>query len=640
MGCTSSTAVPDAVHDKSSRSPDASAEAVIVSEIGKDQQNQSKQLASTSSGAGSTEETKDSSKSGSCTVNSYFASVKKLLARGEAPTGPELIAFGRYLGIDPAKDRDLMWIAVEALSAPLPAEWTEHYDTKGNLFYYDQEHKASSWTHPLEPVHREAYKTITNFKCSFTHQQQVDELKKLIQEYEAASSDAALVALDWTEHTDHDGNTFYYNKVQRRSTWNDPRLALAHRLNLQQRIIDFLKSDCGLPTPRAEKQMEEEILICKESLKRGMSFGQEGSASAPGSPEKPLAPPGVDSFSIKPVPRYGKEWQVICQLLHVTDPENLGLGRDVKESCSKAYNSLRPVMAWRLERQTHWRIFDATRSMVVEDLKRISKIRSVPKVKSKLDAAIRWLGGAEEACNEQILLHGTKPENLVGIIHNGLSEKICRGLLGHGVYLAEDPSKMDQYCTADDVAAGTKNLSQLHSWLYSADNPHPGRVFYAVVCRVVLGMPICTKNGKTDLKPPHTSIFRASDKRELALIPKCESEISYHSLIAEPGPVEDGYLLQRHREFVVFNCNRILEQYIVAFTREQSSSPNRGPPPIDLEEISFCDDEAARVAPRDVSRRSFRSTKERLQELLELKEGGFVTDSEYEAKRKALLDEL
>lgn len=154
-------------------------------------------------------------------------------------------------------------------------------------------------------------------------------------------------------------------------------------------------------------------------------------------------------------------------------------------------------------------------------------------------------------------------------------------------------------------------------------------------------MPISTKNGKTDLKPPHSPIFRASDKRELALIPECEPEINYHSLIAEPGPPEDGFALQRHREFVLFNCNRILEQYIVAFTREQSSSPNTDPPPIDMEEICFCENESGGgLARTDVSRKSFRSTKERLQELLELKEGGLITDSEYEAKKKSMLEEL
>ena len=28
--------------------------------------------------------------------------------------------------MDPVADRDLLWIAQEALNAPLPAEWTEH----------------------------------------------------------------------------------------------------------------------------------------------------------------------------------------------------------------------------------------------------------------------------------------------------------------------------------------------------------------------------------------------------------------------------------------------------------------------------------------------------------------------------------
>ena len=44
----------------------------------------------------------------------------------EVSAEADVIEFAKYLGMDPAADRDLLWIAQEALNAPLPSEWTEH----------------------------------------------------------------------------------------------------------------------------------------------------------------------------------------------------------------------------------------------------------------------------------------------------------------------------------------------------------------------------------------------------------------------------------------------------------------------------------------------------------------------------------
>lgn len=74
--------------------------------------------------------------------------------------------YARYLGIDPVADHDLLWIAVEALEAPLPSDWTEHFDSSDRVFYYNASTRVSSWTHPLEHVYRETYKTIVNLRGS------------------------------------------------------------------------------------------------------------------------------------------------------------------------------------------------------------------------------------------------------------------------------------------------------------------------------------------------------------------------------------------------------------------------------------------------------------------------------------------
>ena len=42
-----------------------------------------------------------------------------------APSAAEVHEFARFLGISPVKDAKYLWIAEEALVAPLPAVWSE-----------------------------------------------------------------------------------------------------------------------------------------------------------------------------------------------------------------------------------------------------------------------------------------------------------------------------------------------------------------------------------------------------------------------------------------------------------------------------------------------------------------------------------
>ena len=90
--------------------------------------------------------------------------------------------YARYLGIDTSVDHDLLWIAEEALEAPLPSEWTEHFDSSDRVYYYDETTKGTSLTHPLENLYRDAYKTIVHFRGAMSPQDRVDELRKLQQE--------------------------------------------------------------------------------------------------------------------------------------------------------------------------------------------------------------------------------------------------------------------------------------------------------------------------------------------------------------------------------------------------------------------------------------------------------------------------
>eukprot|EP00931_Biecheleriopsis_adriatica_P099292 TRINITY_DN7371_c0_g1_i1.p1 TRINITY_DN7371_c0_g1~~TRINITY_DN7371_c0_g1_i1.p1 ORF type:complete len:453 (+),score=114.84 TRINITY_DN7371_c0_g1_i1:86-1444(+) len=183
---------------------------------------------------------------GALTVNEFVARTKRCREKGLEPTKPELIAYARYLGIDPITDGDLMWIADEALAAPLPSEWTEHHDSADRIFYYNVQTHASSWTHPLEQLHRDTYKVIVNFRSGDLSKEEQDaELEKLRDKWEDSEREAHKELQAWSEHTDEGGQKFFYNRDKQVSVWTDPRPARCHGLYLQMRALKELSKHSG-----------------------------------------------------------------------------------------------------------------------------------------------------------------------------------------------------------------------------------------------------------------------------------------------------------------------------------------------------------------------------------------------------------
>jgi len=179
-------------------------------------------------------------------VNDFISKTKKL-RKGLKPSGPELIAYARYLGIDPVADHDLLWIAVEALEAPLPSTWSEHFDSNDRVFYYNASTRVSSWTHPLEHVYRETYTTIVNFRNSnLSPTERTDKLRKLQAECEQMEHDVHKEISLWTEHHDEHGHRFYFNAQAKQSTWTDPRPAQCHILYLKMKLVRVLSSCAGV----------------------------------------------------------------------------------------------------------------------------------------------------------------------------------------------------------------------------------------------------------------------------------------------------------------------------------------------------------------------------------------------------------
>ena len=274
-------------------------------------------------------------------------------------------------------------------------------------------------------------------------------------------------------------------------------------------------------------------------------------------------------------------WRALSKLT-ATNPAWLGRGRDASQ---QTYEKLVLARAWRIENTRRSKKVDGGTQGMEEELeilrkKGALKLRDVAASVMTANAAAELSaagGGAltlRSELNEVLLFHGANPKDLLAILANGLNERFsgtnAGAVFGNGAYCAEDLGKADQYAQVD---VGYDLSSELHQRLYGRSYRHPDRVYYAVVCRVALGMPSRTTQAVSttpptplsEIKscdPPHARVFGVN-ANELGVVPDVQPPVHYHSLIAERGA---GH--ERYREFVIFHASEyVCPEYLIAYHR-------------------------------------------------------------------------
>merc|ERR1712039_1037337 len=109
-----------------------------------------------------------------------------------------------------------------------------------------------------EHTYRETYKTIVTFRNSnWAPQEREENLRKLQLEVKQLESDVHKEIAQWSEHTDEQGNRFYFNREERQSTWTDPRPAKCQILYLRMKMLRLLQSGAGAtPGFNADSKMD------------------------------------------------------------------------------------------------------------------------------------------------------------------------------------------------------------------------------------------------------------------------------------------------------------------------------------------------------------------------------------------------
>lgn len=341
---------------------------------------------------------------------------------------------------------------------------------------------------------------------------------------------------------------------------------------------------------QAARQAKKKAILLRwaKLAEQGMDVLENTAASAVqaawrGKPQVatiPLSPPSKkrlarDGFALKQiVPRERAVWKALRALLQ-TDSAQLGRGRDVTSSSD--YDSLRLARAWRIVHPLGWTRYVAGLATVKAEMERIRKgagrggMPGVKALPTKTAAAATKLAkGLAEDANETLLLHGTSPSVLLSLISNGLNERFSGSnagtAFGDGIYLAEDAGKTDQYVQKDPRFDPS---DELHKRLYGASCSHPSAVYYLLVVRVALGLPVRTTTmgrAATSMDDRSLKVFPVTF-RELATVPSVSPPANYHSLVAEIGGS-----LGRFREFITFHGEYVYPEFLVAYQRFKGSS--------------------------------------------------------------------
>jgi hypothetical protein len=88
-----------------------------------------------------------------------FIEIPDQNADGYEPTDQEVQDYAEWLGADSRTDRDLFWIAKEALKAPIPPGWKlyQRKDGTGDPFYFNAKSGQSLWDHPMDQHYKELF---------------------------------------------------------------------------------------------------------------------------------------------------------------------------------------------------------------------------------------------------------------------------------------------------------------------------------------------------------------------------------------------------------------------------------------------------------------------------------------------------
>lgn len=221
------------------------------------------------------------------------------------PTAMEIAEFARYLGMDPAMDSNLLWIAEEALCSPLPENWEEAVRKDGTPYYFNKKENKSTNKHPLEDFYRSLYTEMKEIQATQDESSRTTEavmpggapgstaealvlasehaepaVRRFVTPNEVRDmatylnidtinefnllhiAHAAVLAplpSNWLEFEDEDGNPYYYDRNTLRVTYRHPA---------DEKYFKQVADERARMSSSGMSSLERRLLLMKDSKRK------------------------------------------------------------------------------------------------------------------------------------------------------------------------------------------------------------------------------------------------------------------------------------------------------------------------------------------------------------------------------------
>ena len=107
----------------------------------------------------------------------------------------------KFLGMDPDIDQDYLYIAEEALTAPLPDGWQQAEAEDGTPYHFNPDTGESLWEHPLDEVYRQKFRDAKERGDTRPNHGHISTLRSTtvsaLPHDAVADDNAAAAAADW-----------------------------------------------------------------------------------------------------------------------------------------------------------------------------------------------------------------------------------------------------------------------------------------------------------------------------------------------------------------------------------------------------------------------------------------------------------
>lgn len=150
---------------------------------------------------------------------------------GDEPTVQEVSDYAEYLGLRPGEDGELLWIAEQALLAPLPEGWKEIEDHKGNILYLNSETGKAQYAHPCDEEYKGLFHAFKAVIADVVSREEIVEMAKYLgidprKEQSllwiARQCVIAPLPYGWIEKEDEGQGAYFYNDEKKLTSRKHP----------------------------------------------------------------------------------------------------------------------------------------------------------------------------------------------------------------------------------------------------------------------------------------------------------------------------------------------------------------------------------------------------------------------------------